>query len=115
MTAPAASPAALQTSWITGTSQTPMIDPSDLLADVPEEVHKRHRRSADDGGTEGDEYAELAPTGQVRVRRVGAQRPHDRRDDQRQYGEHEANRHRRSDDLLELADPGQAVGVRIDR
>src|SRR4051794_38279128 len=72
MTAPAASPAALQTSWITGTSQTPMIDSLDLLADVPEEVHQRHGGAADNCGAQRYENAELAATREVRVARVRA-------------------------------------------
>src|SRR5688572_24414008 len=102
MTAPAASPAALQTSWITGTSQTPMIDPSDLLADVPEEVDQRHGGAADNRGAQCYENAELAATREVRVGRVGSKSPHDGRDDQGEYGEDQPDRHRCSDDLLEL-------------
>src|SRR5262245_47821174 len=109
-----AAPAALQTSWTTGTSQTPMIDPLDLLADVPEEVHQRHGGAADDRGAQRYENAELAATREVRVGRVGSQRPHNGRDDQGEHGEDQSDRHRGSDDLLELADPRQAVGVRVD-
>src|SRR5680860_1805775 len=87
MTAPAASPATLQTEWITGTSQTPMTFSLDLLADVPQEVHERHRGAADDRGPEGDEYAEFAAAREVRVARVRAERPHDRGDDQSEYGD----------------------------
>src|SRR5690625_7667748 len=95
----AASPAVSQTDEMMGTSHTPTGNHSskvesigvgsDLLADVPEEIDQRHRRAADHRGTTGHEDADLAPARQMRVGGVGAETPHNRRDDQREDGQDE--------------------------
>src|SRR5690554_1018855 len=102
--APAAFPATSHTDEMTGTSHTSTIvlsfrvpRASDRLADVPEEVDESDRRTGDDRGTQADEDSELAASREVRVGRVRAQRPNDRRDDQREYGEDQADGHRGAD------------------
>ncbi len=89
---------------------------SDLLADVPEEVDERDGGPADDGRTAGDEDADLAASCQVRVGGVGAEAPHDRRDDEREDGQDQADGHDGTDDGAQLGDPGQAgvVGADVD-
>src|SRR5690625_7087239 len=74
----------------------------DGLADVPEEIDQRHRCAADDCRPAGDEDADLPATSQVRVAAVCAESPYDRRHNERQHAEDEADGHDRTDNGAQL-------------
>src|SRR5690625_4279890 len=90
MIAAAAASPVPQTTPTTGRVHTPM---SHRLPDVPEEVHEGDRTATQDGGAEGDEHPTLSAASEVRVGGVGAHRPHDRRDNQREDGEDQTHGH----------------------
>src|SRR5690606_12554592 len=105
-------PTASHTLEMTGTSQTltaatPAAGShvgrsSHGLPDAPEEVDEGHRGTADDRRPARHEDADLAPAREMRVRAVGAETPHDRRDDQGEDGQDQADGHDGADDDAQL-------------
>lgn len=77
------------------------------LADVPEEIDERDRAAGDDRCAARDQHPGLTSGREMWVGGVRPERPHHRRDDQRQHGKDQPHGHDRPDDLLQRGDAGR--------